>query len=203
MKIFLDFEFMEDGRTIEPISIGLVAEGRVEIGREYYAEFAGADLAKANPFVREHVIPKLKGGDAVKTLGEIRGDILGFVGVSKPEFWGYYADYDWVAFCQIFGKMIDLPKDWPMYCRDLKQFAVDLGNPKLLTGGKNEHNALADARWNAKTWGFLDALRQAREDETRWKGLVRAVVFKDKGSGNYGITANPAALEALYKLVHL
>lgn len=26
---------------------------------------------------------------------------------------GYYADYDWVAFCQLFDRMIDLPKDFP------------------------------------------------------------------------------------------
>ena len=31
------------------------------------------------------------------------------------EFYGYYADYDWVASCWLFGKMIDLPKGFPMY----------------------------------------------------------------------------------------
>jgi len=39
----------------------------------------------------------------------------------KPEFYAYYADYDWVVFCWLFGKMMDLPKGFPMYCRDLKQ----------------------------------------------------------------------------------
>jgi hypothetical protein len=38
-----------------------------------------------------------------------------------PEFYGYYCDYDWVVFCWIFGKMNNLPKGFPMYCRDLKQ----------------------------------------------------------------------------------
>ena len=37
------------------------------------------------------------------------------------QFYGYYADYDWVVFCWLFGKMIDLPKGFPMYCVDLKQ----------------------------------------------------------------------------------
>ena len=37
------------------------------------------------------------------------------------EFYGYYADYDWVLFCSLFGRMIDLPKGFPMYCKDLKQ----------------------------------------------------------------------------------
>lgn len=42
---------------------------------------------------------------------------------SKPdtEFYGYYADYDWVVFAQLFGKMIDLPTGFPIYCKDLKQ----------------------------------------------------------------------------------
>lgn len=38
-----------------------------------------------------------------------------------PEFYAYYADYDWVVFCWLFGRMIDLPKGFPMYCKDLKQ----------------------------------------------------------------------------------
>jgi hypothetical protein len=39
----------------------------------------------------------------------------------EPEFYAYYADYDWVVFCSLFGTMMDLPKGFPMYCRDLKQ----------------------------------------------------------------------------------
>ena len=42
-------------------------------------------------------------------------------GYTEPEFYGYYADYDWVLFCSLFGRMIDLPKGFPMYMRDLKQ----------------------------------------------------------------------------------
>jgi len=39
----------------------------------------------------------------------------------NPEFYGYYSDYDWVVFCWLFGKMIDLPKGFPKFCIDLKQ----------------------------------------------------------------------------------
>ena len=39
----------------------------------------------------------------------------------EPEFYAYYADYDWVVFCWLFGNMMSLPKGFPMYCRDLKQ----------------------------------------------------------------------------------
>lgn len=36
-------------------------------------------------------------------------------------FYGYFCDYNWVVLCSLYGKMIDLPKGYPMYCRDLKQ----------------------------------------------------------------------------------
>lgn len=39
----------------------------------------------------------------------------------KLEFYGYNSDYDWVVFCWLFGKMIDLPNGFPKYCVDLKQ----------------------------------------------------------------------------------
>lgn len=109
---------------------------------------------------------------------------------NKPEFYAYFADYDWVVFCWIFGKMMDLPEDFPKYCRDLKQmldekakkhikphcfgdnesdiermaersikgqvesFKTFKGYPKQ----ENEHNALADARWNRKLFDFLNKL---------------------------------------------
>lgn len=42
MKFFLDTEFLEDGRTIELISIGIVAED----DREYYAETCSAHVTR-------------------------------------------------------------------------------------------------------------------------------------------------------------
>ena len=102
---------------------------------------------------------------------------------TPPEFYGYYCDYDWVVFCWLFGKMIDLPKGFPMYCIDLKQTLDELQelenssyqhelncnnitiNPlkvinNLLNYPKqtNEHNALADARWNYELYKFLNTL---------------------------------------------
>ena len=50
------------------------------------------------------------------------------------EFFGYFADYDWCLFCSLFGRMIDLPKGFPMYCKDLKQtfdYKVELEILKL------------------------------------------------------------------------
>ena len=79
---------------------------------------------------------------------------------NRPEFYGYYADYDWVVFCWLFGRMIDLPKYFPMYCKDLKQMMDDKGldnewkriNCPDLVG---EHNALVDAKWNFKLYKKL------------------------------------------------
>lgn len=55
--------------------------------------------------------------------------------------------------------MIDLPKGWPMFCRDVKQLAMDKGNPELPKQTGTEHNALADAVWTRDAWHFLMAKR--------------------------------------------
>lgn len=39
----------------------------------------------------------------------------------KPKLYGFYSSYDHVSLCWLFGKMIDLPKGFPMYTIDLKQ----------------------------------------------------------------------------------
>jgi hypothetical protein len=152
MRYYLDTEFIEDGRTIDLISIGIVAED----GREYYAVSAEFNESKASDWVRANVLPHV-GSDPRKKREQIRSEIVAFVGASpgKPRFWGYYADYDWVALCQLFGRMIDLPKGWPMYCCDLKQMCATLGDPELPKQTTGEHHALADARWNAEMHDFL------------------------------------------------
>lgn len=144
MKIWFDTEFIEDGRTIDLISIGMVAED----GREYYAEVMECDYSKADEWVRENVLSHLAGD--VRPRAQIAKDIIAFAG-TNPEVWAYYADYDWVALCQLFGRMIDLPAEWPMYCRDLKQEADRLGQ-KLPEQLSVEHHALEDARWTKFAW---------------------------------------------------
>jgi len=97
----------------------------------------------------------------------------------SPEFYGYYCDYDWVVFCWLFGKMNDLPKGFPMYCKDLKQemdriIKKSWKDVEMSTWGHtgienierlpnypkqtNEHNALADARWNFELYRFIQNL---------------------------------------------
>lgn len=171
MRYFFDTEFIEDGKTIDLISIGIVCED----GREFYAISSEADYQKANanPWVHANVLTRLPGGfldfgrefrldlehPTVMPRTEIMRLMLPFIGNTfddtKPEFWAYYADYDWVVFCQLFGTMMDLPSWFPMYCRDIKQLCDMLGNPPLPEQGEDEHNALADARWNKEAFDFL------------------------------------------------
>ena len=78
------------------------------------------------------------------------------------EFWAYYADYDWIVFCQLFGTMMDLPKGLPMFCLDLKQWCYQLGNPELPVQESVNHNALEDALHNRVIWQFLNKIESNR-----------------------------------------
>lgn len=159
MKLFFDTEFIEDGKTIELLSIGIVRDD----GATYYAEPVEADRSRASEWVKANVLPNLTG--PVKPRAQIAREIIEFAG-DAPEFWAYYADYDWVALCQLYGTMMDLPDSWPMFCMDLKQLAVTLGNPDLhalaTMDDGTEHNALADAQWVADVWVALDRLKDRR-----------------------------------------
>lgn len=163
---FFDTEFSERAGqrpTIDLISIGIVCED----GREYYAESSEFLENLCNPWVKENVLPLLGPEEERKDRETIRDEILAFVrapgGITlpvKPIFWAYFADYDWVVFCWLFGSMMDLPKGFPKFCMDLQQEAVRLGlkasdRPKK---PKEEHNALADARWNKQLWDVLREL---------------------------------------------
>ena len=156
MNYFLDTEFAEDGhlKPLGLISIGIVDEE----GHWYYAENEELDLSQCNDWVKKNVIPYLKGPR--KSRATIMKEVMEFMPpASKPHIWAYYADYDWVLFCQLFGKMTEMPKGYPYYCRDLKQWADQLGIESKdfpnMTG--TEHHALEDARWNRELYNFLKA----------------------------------------------
>jgi hypothetical protein len=192
---------------IDLISIGLIRED----GKTYYAISNEYDYKMANDWVKKNVIEPMYiqeiHGDqrnklsvsnfhlvAGKSLARIKDDLLHCFGCwqdtlfwrapNEPiEIYGYYADYDWVVFCSLFGAMIDLPKGFPMYCLDLKQMmdekVAGFSNSdffthfhqkeplsfeeklKLYKKGpnfpqqENEHNALDDARWNKKLYEYI------------------------------------------------
>jgi hypothetical protein len=179
VKLFYDTEFIDDGRTIDLVSIGVVAED----GQEYYAVSSEFDRWKfgTNAWLIRNVLPSLPttwdipwvptsspfettvilpGLDVrhpdVKTRGEIADDVSRFIlSYEEPELWASYGAYDHVALAQLFGPMTQLPDGIPMYTNDLKQECNRLGNPRVPQQKAGQHNALEDARHNVEIYRFL------------------------------------------------
>lgn len=171
-RIFFDTEFIEDGRTIDLISIGMVRDD----GATYYAEIAECDHSKADAWVQANVLPHLRG--PMLPREKVAADIIAFAGDS-PQFWAYYGAYDWVVLCQLFGRMIDLPKGWPMFCRDVKQLCNDLGNPTLPLQMTTKHHALSDAHWTRATCLFLEQMRGSDESMKIVRDLAGLTIPED------------------------
>lgn len=155
MKYFLDCEFIEDGKTIDLISIGLVSAN----GREFYAVNKECAFQNASDWVWHNVLypigiyeplryvnpsdpstsPQTKQTLLrAKTREQIKNALLEFLtfeDISRPaeetfkqcKFWGEWCSYDWLCFCQLFGTMMDLPKGMPMRCNDIIQYAEMFG----------------------------------------------------------------------------
>ena len=156
MKYWMDTEFIERPYTIDLISIGLAAED----GREFYAESSEVDWTKASHWTLETVRPQLAGTGMPREY--IGYALREFIDADKhPVFWGYFPAYDWVAFCWLFGGMNDLPFAFSQLCLDIKQWAIELGDPELPHQQGARHHALADARWTKAAWTFLAGLNPA------------------------------------------
>lgn len=160
---FLDTEFIEDGSTIDLISIGVVSDS----GKTLYLESAEAALERANDFVRKCVLPKLGPVEKRVSRAAIAKALTEFVkpcvanGYAEPLFVAYYAAYDWLAVCQLFGTMMNLPPRWPMFCMDLRQLMVHKGVSERQLPALDEdveHNALADASWCRDAWRKVSSL---------------------------------------------
>ena len=175
MNYYLDTEFFEDGKTIDLISLALVAED----GRELYLINKDFDYLRAKelmdryddywvldnvlkPMAKQEGYTDVWGMilDSQKSIAryEFANKITDFISDDKDlEFYAYYADYDWVVFCQLFGRMIDLPEHFPKFCMDLKQMMVEMNlgsdwKQDLCPNPEGEHNALVDARWNKRLY---------------------------------------------------
>jgi hypothetical protein len=156
MKYWLDTVFIERPYSIDLISVGLVAED----GREFYAESSEVDWSKARLWTLQTVRPQLQ-GPAMPRI-EISYAVRNFVEHDEhPVFWGYFPAYDWVAFTWLFGDMNELPFHFPQLCLDVKQWAIELGDPELPHQTGARHHALADARWTRQAWAFLAGLHAA------------------------------------------
>jgi hypothetical protein len=161
MRYFYDCEFIEDGVVIDLVSIGVVAED----GREYYAVSSEFDAARAGPWVRRHVLPKLPvpGSGLWHSRERIREELYAFLfprpGIA-PELWAWVAAYDHVALCQLWGSMVDLPAGIPRYTNELRQHWKAHGCPLLPAPPEDAHDALADARHNLAKFDAIEAHRR-------------------------------------------
>lgn len=185
-RYFYDTEFLENGSTIDLISIGIVAED----GREYYAvnEKAEAGISDNNlgkritqhTWLMSNVVPHLPlrpdqptitkhhngynywldmDSPLIKPLRLIRNEIRAFL-TGEPELWAYYAAYDHVALMQLWGPMIRKPSHLPMWTNDIQQHLHQLGvtHDALPPQPDNAHHALADARWVKQAWEKLQTI---------------------------------------------
>lgn len=157
MRYWFDTEFIDTGRVIELISIGIVAED----GREYYAISNEFNAAEANGWVKEHVLVHLPPREDPhwKSRAQIRDEVQAFMSDPSPEIWAYNASYDWVVLSQLFGPMTDVPRNWPNHCMDVKQWRIFLGWPRVPKQEGAMHDAREDARWNRQVWQFLDSIK--------------------------------------------
>lgn len=168
MKYFYDTEFLEDGKTIDLISIGIVAED----GRKYYAvsqEFDTRRVAQ-NQWLMDNVMRSIEyiwindptGPNAnfalidgsARTRAQIATDIERFLD-DDAELWAWYSAYDHVALAQLWGKMIDLPNNVPMFTNDIRTLVRLAGNSRIPAQPAGEHNALEDARFNVVRYNYL------------------------------------------------
>lgn len=151
-RYFYDTEFLEDGKTIEIISIGIICED----GRNYYAVNADADWARieADGWLVEHVLPQLAYPTTYIPKWRIAAEVREFLlAAGEPELWAWYAAYDHVALAQLWGKMIDLPEGIPMWTNDFKQEVERRHIAHLMPKQEGvEHNALLDAEQLFRMW---------------------------------------------------
>jgi hypothetical protein len=161
VRFFYDCEFIEDGRTISLVSIGMIDE----TGREFYAVSTEFDENRAIDWVRKHVLNQLPSPSdgAWRSLARIRDDLLEFLlEPGEPiELWAWMASYDHVALAQLWGDMRALPRQIPRFTHELRQLWEDAGSPPLPAAGVDAHDALADARHNLARWHAIARVRDA------------------------------------------
>ena len=143
MRVFYDTEFIDDGCTIELISIGVVAKD----GREYYAVSTEFNPERAGKWVRANVLPKLPSpaSQVWRSRARIRADLETFFdvdGAEPIELWAWVGAYDHVALCQLWGPMTHLPPPIPRFTHELRQLWEERGSPGCRAGRR-----MSTTRW--------------------------------------------------------
>jgi len=155
MRYFYDTEFIDNGRLIDLISIGVVADD----GREFYAISTEFDPESAGRWVRTNVLPKLPSPASKlwRSRRQIREGLEDFFGIDDPEIeaepielWAWVGAYDHVALCQLWGPMTSLPPQIPRFTRELRQLWEERGSPRMPPRPSDTHDALVDARHNRR-----------------------------------------------------
>lgn len=188
MRYWYDTEFLEDGSTIELISIGIVAED----GREYYAVNSDMpiDRITKDNWLLNNVWPHLplRGYEAglqyigngehgvrtqeagtldrtstlVKPKWVIANEVRDFLtDLDMPDLWADYAAYDHVVLSQLWGRMVDLPHGMPMFTHEFQQLWRNRGAPDLPDQTEGQHDALADARHLKVCFEYLAEIEDA------------------------------------------
>lgn len=179
MRYFYDTEFIEDGHTIELISIGVVAED----GREYYAVSTEFDPERAGSWVRTHVLPKLPppASQLWRSRQQIRLDLEEFLridGTDSIELWAWVGAYDHVALCQLWGPMTALPPTVPRFTRELRQLWEDRGCPGCRRG-----HATSTTRWSMPEISCAGFVSSRPLDDAARRGPLRRRTVRSRRRG--------------------
>lgn len=167
IRYHYDWEFKEDGITIEPISLGMVDDNR----RELYIIYAPAvrdfrereyfnNLDQTDIWLRDNVFNHIPETDVdqygywdKRAMAECVYDFVNdglSPGDWNIELWGYFAAYDHVCLSQLFGRMIDLPPPMPMFTNELMTIGKRPGGYKAKPPRPKdlpEHHSLMDAKY--------------------------------------------------------
>lgn len=156
-RYFYDWEFLDTGGSIQPISVGIVCED----GRELYlvneacAEGEFGKSIMRHRWLPDNVVPHLplrrdhphddgfnrldgrktgfrldRDDNRVVPLRFIRNAVRDFFAVDPPvpgELWGYFPAYDHVLLAQLWGPMVEMPRIIPMRTSCIAQYADMLG----------------------------------------------------------------------------
>jgi hypothetical protein len=195
-RIFYDCEFIEDGHTIDLISIGMVDDQ----GGEFYAVNAEMPLERISKhdWLMDNVVPTLPvvNADArgimdlnrrstlVRPKWVIRNEVREFIAPTGDshdlELWAYYGAYDHVVLCQLWGTGMDLPAGVPMFTHELMQLWTQAGRPDKPMRS-DEHNALADARWDMDLWRVCTQRAPGLTDQDAAMEIRAAAGWPDEG----------------------
>lgn len=172
MRFWYDCEFLENGKTIIPISFGMVSEDDRELYlinkvylENHYVRWPylwKSEVAATIPWVKDNVLDKIPAEDTKKYGirwenwgSEIKNFITNgdkFMNRGDVELWGHFSAYDHVVLCQTFGAMIDLPEPIPMFTNDDMTIRNGQASPPRVASVYPEHHALYDAKYQKYQW---------------------------------------------------